>query len=403
MPDIEKQRLCTPISTDELQRRWQAVRNAMQDRGIDFLIMQNTDQFLGGYIKWFTDIPATNGYPTTLVFARDDEMTLISCGPQEDPNSSLTDLSTKDWALRGVKKRLTAPFFKSLHYTKTLDARLVADLLKPEKDCRIGLIALGQIPAAFHDYIRTNLPAADFTDATDLIDHIKAIKSDEEIALIKRTAALQDTAFDVALKSLKPGMRDSEILALVQHTVQNLGSEQQLIMAGSAPLGAPCPMMKRHFLNRSIQAGDQFTLMIEVNGPGGLYTELGRNIVLGKASDELLQAFEIARQAQRMTLDMIKPGADPKDLIAAHNDFLRSKGYPEERRLYAHGQGYDLVERPGIRADETMKLKANMNITVHPIAATPTVFAWVCDNYLITETGVSECLHRTPKKIFELH
>ena len=104
-----------------------------------------------------------------------------------------------------------------------------------------------------------------------------------------------------------------------------------------------------------------------------------------------------------MTLDMIKPGADPKDLIAAHNDFLRSKGYPEERRLYAHGQGYDLVERPGIRADETMKLKANMNITVHPIAATPTVFAWVCDNYLITETGVSECLHRTPKKIFELH
>jgi Xaa-Pro aminopeptidase len=60
------------------------------------------------------------------------------------------------------------------------------------------------------------------------------------------------------------------------------------------------------------------------------------------------------------------------------------------------------VERPAIRDDEDMKLKANMNITVHPIVASKSVFAWVCDNYLVTESGVSECLHKTPKKIFEL-
>ena len=44
-------------------------------------------------------------------------------------------------------------------------------------------------------------------------------------------------------------------------------------------------------------------------------------------------------------------------------------GYRPERRLYAHGQGYDLVERPLIREDEPMKIKAGMNITVHPGAA----------------------------------
>ena len=73
---------------------------------------------------------------------------------------------------------------------------------------------------------------------------------------------------------------------------------------------------------------------------------------------------------------------------------------PEEKRLYAHGQGYDLVERPAIRDDEPMKLKANMNITIHPITGSKTAFAWVCDNYLLTEKGASECLHKTPKKIF---
>jgi len=142
--------------------------------------------------------------------------------------------------------------------------------------------------------------------------------------------------------------------------------------------------------------------MIEANGPGGLYTELGRTCVLGKASEELLECCEIAKEAQQVTLNLMKPGADPKALLVANNEFLRSKGLPEERRLYAHGQGYDLVERPAIRDDESMRLKKNMNITIHPIVATKTVFAWVCDNYLVSEDGVSACLHKTPKKIFEV-
>ena len=142
--------------------------------------------------------------------------------------------------------------------------------------------------------------------------------------------------------------------------------------------------------------------MIEANGPGGFYTELGRTCVLGKSSDELIAAFELAKEAQQVTLDLLKPGADPKVLFAANNEFLSRNGLPEEKRLYAHGQGYDLVERPAVRDDEPMILMANMNITVHPIVASKTAFAWVCDNYLITENGISECLHKTPKKIFEI-
>lgn len=400
--DIAQERIRVRISTQELERRWKAVRTAMEEQGIDALIMQNNNQFLGGYVKWFTDVPAFNGYPTTVVFPREDEMTVINVGPKMDPESLLTDLSTKDWALRGVKNRFTAPYFPSLHYSKTYDAELVVNLLKPMKDCTIGFVALGHVPAPFYDTITTQLTAAKFTDATDLVDNIKAIKSDEEIELIKRTAAIQDIAMEEAFKAVEPGKRDFEIMALVQYTVQKLGSEQQLIMAGSAPMGIPCPQLKRHFMNREMREGDQFTLMIEVNGPGGFYAEMGRTCVLGKASDELLEAWEIAQETQQVTLDLLKPGADPKDLLAANNEFLKNKGLPEEKRLYAHGQGYDLVERPAIRDDEPMKLRTNMNITVHPTVASKTVYAWICDNYLVTEKGASECLHKTPKKIFEV-
>jgi Xaa-Pro aminopeptidase len=400
--DPAKERIKIIISNQELERRWNAVRMKMEENDIDYLVIQNTNQFLGGYVKWFTDVPAFNGYPTTVVFPRDDEMTIINIGPKMDAQTGLTDLSTKEWALRGVKNRWTAPYFPSLHYSKTYDAELVVDLLKPNNGCTVGFVAMGHIPAPFYEYITSRLTSAKFTDATDLVDDIKAIKSREEIELIKNTASMQDSAFEEVLNSIKPGMRDSDVFALAQYSVQKMGSEEQLIMAASAPMGVPCPMLKRHFMHREIKEGDQFTIMIEANGPGGMYTELGRTCVLGKASDELLEACEIAREAQQVTLDLLKPGADPKDLVAANNEFLQSKGLPPEKRLYAHGQGYDLVERPAIRQDEPMKIRENMNITVHPIIGTPTIFAWACDNYLVTEQGVSECLHRTPKKIFEV-
>jgi Xaa-Pro aminopeptidase len=274
--------------------------------------------------------------------------------------------------------------------------------LRHLKGGSIGLVNTCHIPKGFFDHVRTHLTDTTFVDATDLVDEIKAVKSQEELVLIRKTATLQDAAFKEAIKLIEPGVRDHEIMAQAQYVCEMLGSEQQLIMSGSAPMGTPAPMRKRHFMNRKIQQGDQMTVMIEANGPGGYYTELGRTCVLGKASDELLQACDIAKEAQQVTLKLLKQGADPKELVAANNDFLRDRGFPEERRLYAHGQGYDLVERPAIREDEPMMLRNNMNITVHPIVATKSVFTWICDNYIVTENGASECLHATEKKIFEL-
>jgi hypothetical protein len=66
------ERLQTPISTAKLQRRWAAVRAAMEREQIDVLLMQNTNDHMAGYAKYFTDLPATNGYPLTVVFPRDD-------------------------------------------------------------------------------------------------------------------------------------------------------------------------------------------------------------------------------------------------------------------------------------------------------------------------------------------
>ena len=75
------ERLNTPISMAELERRWAAVRAAMAAANIDVLLMQNNNDHMGGYVRYFTDMPATNGYPNTVVFPRDDQMTVVCQGP----------------------------------------------------------------------------------------------------------------------------------------------------------------------------------------------------------------------------------------------------------------------------------------------------------------------------------
>ena len=387
-------RLTTCISTAELERRWQASREVMRLQGLDFLLMRQDEEFLGGYVKWFSDFSARHSYPFTVIFPADDEMTFITCGgtPPSDPYPP-------QWAVRGVKSRLCAPYFQSVHYTSTYDAELAVGVLKGKKRATIGLVGRSYIPITFYEYLQEHLDGWTFVDATDWIDQIKVIKSPEEIELIKKTAALQDKAMEHVRTCIRPGRRDFEIFAEAQHSVVDQGSERQLILVNSAPRGTPVPYAFRHFHNRVLQDGDQFSILIEVNGPGGFYTELGRVFSLGEPAQELRDAYAVAGEAQEMNLKLIRPGVSPKEIFEANNRFLQKSGYFPERRLHAHGQGYDLVERPLIRPEEPMELPAGMNLTVHPAAANERVWAGVCDNYIVTESGVGPCLHKTPKEI----
>ena len=201
---------------------------------------------------------------------------------------------------------------------------------------------------------------------------------------------------------IEPGRRDYEIYADIRHKCMQMGSEQQLIMVGSAPKGQSGVMYYEHFGNRVIEEGDTFTLLIESNGASGFYGHIARIVSLGTSPGELVEQVEIASRVQRVSLDMMRPGADPKEIWDANNAALREFGYPEETRIYAHGQGYDLVERPSFDPYETMKVQANMNIAVHPSVVSDRAFGFVCENYLVGESGVVECFHQTPQEVFTI-
>lgn len=369
----------------------------MEAEKIDVLIMQSDNQYLGGYAHYFTDYPAQYGYAMTVIFPLNDEMTTITHG-----GTPPSDMGPPAWALRGVKARLTANYFSSIHYSGTYDAELVVQTIKARKDRTVGVVNTRALPYMFYDYVLKNLPGVKFVDASDLVDEIKAVKSEEEIGFLMKTVALQDAAMAWARTIIKPGRRDFEIIGDVINKVTELGSEAQLVLGGSGPAGTPVGLSNRHHQNRMVKEGDQFTLMIEVNGPGGIYGEMGRCLFLGDVPAELSDAQALLKETRDHTIRLLKPGADPKEIWNANNAFLVSRGQMPESRVFCHGQGYSLVERPCVRNDETMKLEPNMNITVHPTVFSDRYWLSMWDNWLITETGVSERLHKTPEEILSV-
>jgi Xaa-Pro aminopeptidase len=394
------ERLQTPISTAELERRWAAVRAAMEREKVDALLMQNNNDHMGGTVKYFTDLPATNGYPLTVVFPRDDLMTLVSQGPF---GGVTNPPAGGDGTRRGVKQWFTTPSYASCVYTNSYDAELAAKALAPYAGGTIGLVGTYQMSFALVDYLQKGrFSNSRFVDASDLVDRIKVIKSPEEQELVRLAAAMQDGAMRAAFDAVEPGMRDRDVAAIAQCYSQRHGSENGIYLCASMPAGQPSPFGQRHYQNRVIEKGDAIALLVEDSGPGGMYTELGRTCVVGKATAELKDEFAFALEARKFNLGLLQPGAACKDVFAAYNDFMRKNGRPEEKRLHCHGQGYDLVERPLIRSDEPMTIQKDMNIVVHPTYIRGHVMSWVCDNYLIGPNGPGERLHHFPEAITEV-
>lgn len=394
---LNQQRILSPISTSELERRWAAARAVMAARGIDALLMQATTDYLGGYVKWFTDIPATTGYPTTLIFPGAGAMSVVSQG-QFGLDRAISPAGEQQY--RGVGRLLGAPGYVSAAFTARYEAEAAAKALAPFAAGTIGLVGASH-SAALMDHLRAALPGARWTDASDAIDAIKAVKSDEEIALIRRAAAMQDACMAAVASAIRPGLRDLDVGAIAEQVGRQHGSEQGIFLCASGPQGTAAVYGIRHFQGRVIAAGDVVNLLIENSGPGGMYTEIGRTFVMGRAGPELKDAFAFAREAQEMTTKLLAQGLGPRDIWARYNAFLRGAGKPEETRLFCHGQGYDLVERPLVRFDEPMAPGPAMNFACHPTFVTATVFASCCDNFLVS-AGSAERLHAYPQELIEI-
>ena len=194
-------------------------------------------------------------------------------------------------------------------------------------------------------------------------------------------------------------MREYELHAALVKKLIELGSEEQLIMIGSAPAGECAGIQYAHYQNRVIEKGDEVTLMIECSGPGGYYCEIGRSFSLNSRPSESLQSiFAQSKTVQQRSAALLRPGKAAGQVTKEVNVLLKEMDLPEEQRIFIHGQGYDLIEAPGFDRTDDSLILPNMSIAIHPTYPTPGGFGFCCDEYLVTE-GETRRLHQFPQEI----
>lgn len=393
-------RLSPTVSRQEMERRWTLAREAMTSLKLDALVVQGAASLAGtgGYFRWLTGATPLTSYPQTAIVPLQDSLTLVGHGGF----GSKVRLNGNDPANPGVDQRLGTPSFPAVAYTGSYDADLIATAIRDAGYRSIGLVGANSGYYGLISNLKRQLSGLRIVDATAAIDPLRAVKSAEEIDLIRRAAAMQDEMLAKLRDFLRPGLKDFEVMAYADYVGKQLGSETGYMLGSSAPPGEPAMLRLRPFQGCEIRSGDVVLVQAENTGPGGYFTHLARVFVLGKTPPELKQAYDAMAAAQDYTVGLLKPGADCAEIFAAYNDYMRARGFAAESRLHCHSQGYDAVERPLIRNDESMTIVPNMNIGIHPSTLSRTVFATICDNFLTLPDGSVERLHRTPREIVEL-
>lgn len=387
------------MSAAEMRRRHGLLQRLSQDKELDALVVLGNEDDLSGYVRWFTDEPV-GSYRTVVLFVLGEGMTVIEHGGAGGARAH--DPASEDY--RGVHAIYTVAAFQSAHYTAGHEADVLIGLVRKHGLSRIGLVGTANLPHCFVRKLTDGVEGiAVLEDVTDAVDALLAIKSAEECHHIRAAAALQDNVFAAVLAQLRPGLREIDVTAIARAASLRLGGSNGVILTGSAPQGQFAPFKLANSQNRVISEGDYVSLLIENAGPSGHFTEVARNISIGKAGSQLLETSEQARFLQEQILGSMRLGAPCAELYRLHNYQRTAMRHPREDRIFAHGQGYNLVERPLIRDDEPMSLAAGMNLAIHPtLSDGRSHFTVMCDNFLLDGPQGLERIHQTPQKVFEV-
>ena len=402
-PLLRDERLRDPVSRAELERRWALARAIMDEAKIDAIVVQGAANNLGinGYFRWLTGASIIGAYVTTVLFHRHGAMTVISHGAF----GGEMEMDPAGEEYPGAGRRLTSPSFPAIGYTAAYDAGLAAADLKHRGVRRVSLLGAFNMGYEFvHAMLAALGAGVETVPIVDAIDRAKAIKSDEEASFIRRAAAMQDRLISQAADVIKPGLREFELTAQMTLLATLAGSQTGFMLSSSGQPGqGGAPMFPRqtNLQGRCLRKGDIVLILPEDSGPGGYVTHIQRLFSLGPIPAEISDLHDAVVEAQDYTLNLLQPGAACSDVFAHYNDYMRARGFAPEQRLHAHGQGYDIVERPLIRSDESMTIEAGMNIGIHPAIMFKGVLVMCTDNYLISANG-PEALHHTERRIFEL-
>ncbi|MDB4868433.1 MAG: dipeptidase [Cohnella sp.] len=234
-------------------------------------------------------------------------------------------------------------------------------------------------------------------DVEPKLNQMRVIKSEPEIAAIRRAVACIEEVFHTAIGFVKPGVTEIDIVAEMEYRMKRLGADgpsfDTMVLSGEKtgmPHGVPGA--------KKIREGELvlFDAGVFVDGYA---SDLTRTFAVGDVSARTKEIYETVLQANRKMIDAVRPGATFGSLDDAARQVIESKGDgPYFITRAGHGFGLEIHEYPSIHGNNQDVMSAGMVFTAEPGIYIPGLGGVrIEDNVLVTPTG-AEVLTTFPKE-----
>jgi Xaa-Pro aminopeptidase len=233
----------------------------------------------------------------------------------------------------------------------------------------------------------------EIADSQPVMLEARKIKSEDELALLDQAAGIVDAAYETIYRMLRPGVRESEVVAAAMQVLFDLGSEH--VEAINAISGDRCNPHPHTFSDRLIRPGDQAFFDI-IHSFMGYRTCYYRTFNVGYATPSQLDAYKQCREWLDNAIERVRPG-ETTDSIAEVWPTAEDIGMKDERAAFGlqfgHGLGVGLYEAPMISRlhsfDDPIELEVGMVFALETYCAATDgrSAARIEEEVIVTPTG----------------
>lgn len=385
-----------PFSQSEYDRRIALTRVAMSEAGLDALFVTDPSNqaWLTGYDGWSFYVHQgvllrMEGEPIWWGRFMDSIGALRTCWMSADNIFGYADSFVQSTVC---------------HPMQELATRL--------RDMGLGSARIGvemenyYYSAKAHDVFLTELPESHFVDATALVNWQRLIKSDEEIAFIRKAARISEHVIETAIDRAAPGVRKNDVVADIMHAgitgVDDIWGDYPAIVPLS-PSGLDATAAHLTWNGDPMRDGE--ATFFELSGCYRRYhAPLCRTVFLGTPPKEMLHAEAAQLEGIEAALNAARAGNRACDIAQALMDVLKKHGINREGRCgYPIGLSYppDWGERTAsIRVEDQTILQPGMTFHFMPALWMDTWGLETTETILIKESGPAEALCNVERKLF---
>jgi Xaa-Pro dipeptidase len=282
------------------------------------------------------------------------------------------------------RARIVMPWLEEIHAVPIMEARglvratveqTIAPLLEHHG---IGVLGLDEAAFCQIEALREFAPGVELADGDAAMQAARVIKFPEEVALIEEACAIAEGVLEVAVQSIRPGVRETDVVAAAMHELYRLGGELSHVATPFVASGEHMAPPNRIPSDKLIRNGD--VVFVDIGAMwSGYFGDIGRTVVCGTPNRRQQEVYTAVYEGLAAATKAMRPGATNDDVAAAVRDEAAKRGFGENfiSLFIGHGVGIGANEPPYIGEDhpgaETVALEEGMTFAVEPLIWIPGV------------------------------